>query len=116
MKAFLVTSSLGSVKKICQAGHTVVFGDGRTFIMNKNIGEVTWLREQDGNYMYSQDAIRQFFTCGRDEQDRCKPQIQTQQGRGCGRSGRRRSRGHDTRGMTARRALDTFRPTRKMHH
>ena len=50
MKAFLVTKPLGSVKKICQEGHTVVFDDEESF-MNKNIGEVKWLGEEDGNYM-----------------------------------------------------------------
>ena len=50
MKAFLGTKLLGSVKKICQAGHTLVFDDEGSF-MNKNIGEVKWLGEEDGNYM-----------------------------------------------------------------
>ena len=45
------------------------------------------------------------------EQDQSKLQIQPQQGWGCGRGGRQRSRGHGTRGRTARRALDKFRPT-----
>ena len=51
MKASLVTKPSGSVHKICQAGHTVVFDDEGSFIMNKNTGEVIWLREEDGNYM-----------------------------------------------------------------
>ena len=51
MKASPVTKPLGSVKKICQAGHTVVFDDEGSFIMNKNTGEVNWVREEDGNYM-----------------------------------------------------------------
>ena len=51
MKASPVTKPLGSVKKICQAGHTVVFDDEGSSIMNKNTGEVNWLREEDGNYM-----------------------------------------------------------------
>ena len=51
MKASPVTKPLGSVKKICQAGHTVVFDDEGSFIMNKNTGEVNWLSEEDGNYM-----------------------------------------------------------------
>ena len=51
MKASPVTKPLGSVKKICQAGHTVVFDDEGSFIMIKNAGEVNWLREEDGNYM-----------------------------------------------------------------
>ena len=67
-----------------------------------------------GYHLHSKDPIRQVFTGGRDEQDRCKPGVQ-KQGRGCGRRGRRRSRGHGTRGRTARRTLDKFRLTRKMH-
>ena len=51
MKASPVTKPLGSVKKICQAGHTVVFDDEWSFIMNKNTGEVKWLRDEDGKYM-----------------------------------------------------------------
>ena len=47
MKAFPVTKPLGSVKKICQAGHTMVFADEGSFLMNKNTGEVNWLREED---------------------------------------------------------------------
>ena len=50
-KASPVTKPLGSAKKICQAGHTVVFDDEGSFIMNKNTGEVNLLREEDGNYM-----------------------------------------------------------------
>ena len=68
-----------------------------------------WTR---GCHVHSKDPIRQVFTGGRDVQDRCQRQIQAQQGRGCGRRGRRRSRGHGTRGRTARRALDQSRPTR----
>ena len=51
LKASLVTKPLGSVKKICQAGHTVVFDGEGSFIMNKNTGEVTGLRAEDGNFM-----------------------------------------------------------------
>ena len=51
MKASPVTKPLGFVKEICQAGHTVVFDDEGSFIMNKKTGEVNCLREEDGNYM-----------------------------------------------------------------
>ena len=51
MKGSPVTKPLGSVKKIRQAGHTVVFDDEGSFIMNKNTGEVNWLMEEDGNCM-----------------------------------------------------------------
>ncbi len=42
---------LGSVSRICQAGHVVVFDEDGSFIMNKTTGEINWLREDDGNYM-----------------------------------------------------------------
>ena len=51
MEASPMTKPLGPVKKICQAGHTVVFDHEGSFIMNKNTGEVNWLRDEDGNYM-----------------------------------------------------------------
>ena len=44
MKASPVTMPSVSVKKICQAGHAVVFDDEGFFIMNKNTGKVKWLR------------------------------------------------------------------------
>ena len=40
MKASFVTKPLGSVKKICQAGHTVVFDVEGSFLMDKNTGKV----------------------------------------------------------------------------
>ena len=112
MKSSPVTKPLGSVKKICQASHTVVCDDEGSFIMNKNTGEVNWLREEDGNFML--DAWIPHPQHGSVKTShRCKPQIQTQQGRGCVRRGRRRTRGHGTRDRTAMRALDKFRPKRK---
>ena len=51
LKAAPVTKPLGSVKKICAAGHVVVFDDEGSYIMNKRTGEMNWLREEDGNYM-----------------------------------------------------------------
>ena len=86
--------------------------------MNKNTGEVIWLSAEDGNYILGRVDInstaraQQVFTSGRDEQDRCERQIQTQQGLGFGRRGRR-SRGHGTRVRTAKGELDKFRPTIK---
>ena len=35
-----VAKPLASVKKICQAGHMVIFDEGNSFIYNKTIGEV----------------------------------------------------------------------------
>ena len=43
-----------------------------------------WTR---GYQLHSKDPTRQVFTSGRDEQDRCKLQIQTQQGRAVGKEG-----------------------------
>ena len=51
MKDSPVTTPLDSVQKICQAARTVVFDDEGSFIMNKNTGEVNWLKEEDGNYV-----------------------------------------------------------------
>ena len=46
-----VAKPLGSVKKICQAGHVVVFDDAGSYIYNKDTREMNWLREESGNYM-----------------------------------------------------------------
>ena len=46
-----VAKPLGSVKKMCQAGHMVVFDDEGSYIYNKNTQEINWLREESGNYM-----------------------------------------------------------------
>jgi len=51
MRAAPVSKPLASVKKICQAGHAVVFDDEGSFIINKTTGEMNWMREDDGNYM-----------------------------------------------------------------
>ena len=41
-----VAKPLGSVKKMCQAGHMVVFDDECSYIYNKNTQEINWLREE----------------------------------------------------------------------
>ena len=46
-----VANSLGSVDRICKAGHTVVFDADGSYIVNRTTGEVNWLREESGNYM-----------------------------------------------------------------
>ena len=46
-----VAKPLGSVKRICQAGHCVVFDEDGSYILNKIAGELNWLREDNGNYM-----------------------------------------------------------------
>ena len=51
MRAAPVSKPLASVKKICQAGHAVIFDEEGSFIINKTTGEMNWMREDDGNYM-----------------------------------------------------------------
>ena len=46
-----VSKALASVKRMCASGHRVVFEEGASYIQNLNIGEVTWLREENGNHM-----------------------------------------------------------------
>ena len=41
-----VAKPLGSMKKMCQAGHVVVFDDEGSYIYNKNTQEINWLREE----------------------------------------------------------------------
>ena len=51
LQAAEVSRPLASVKRICEAGHTVVFDDTGSFILNKATGEINALREECGNYM-----------------------------------------------------------------
>ena len=46
-----VAKPLGSVKKMLQAGHRVVFDSEMSFILNKSTGETNLLREEDGNFL-----------------------------------------------------------------
>ena len=46
-----VSKPLGSVKRICAAGHRVIFDEDGSFIKNKTTGETNMLREDNGNYM-----------------------------------------------------------------
>ena len=46
-----VARALGSVKRMCAAGHRIVFDDEGSYIKNKFTGEVNWLREENGNYL-----------------------------------------------------------------
>ena len=46
-----VDRPLGSVKKVCDANHIVVFDSDGSHILNKGANEVTWLREENGNYV-----------------------------------------------------------------
>ena len=52
LQAAEVSRPLASVKRICEAGHTVVFDDTGSFILNKATGEINTLREECGNYMF----------------------------------------------------------------
>ena len=51
MQACDVSKPLASVKKICQAGHRVVFDEEGSYMFNKATGELNYLREDAGNYM-----------------------------------------------------------------
>ena len=46
-----VAKPLGSVQRICAAGHTVVFDSEGSYIINKQIGELNWVRNGIGNFM-----------------------------------------------------------------
>ena len=45
------SKALGSVSKICKAGHRVVFDGDGSYIEDKTSGEVLWLVEKDGLYV-----------------------------------------------------------------
>jgi hypothetical protein len=51
MQAAEVSKPLASVKRICEAGHTVVFDETGSFMFDKTTGEVNYFREEAGNYM-----------------------------------------------------------------
>ena len=42
---------LGSVQRICAARHIVVFDSEGFYIVNKQTGELNWLRNDNGNFM-----------------------------------------------------------------
>ena len=46
-----VTKPLGSVSRICAAGHRVIFDDDGSYIEHKETGVRTWLRQRDGIYV-----------------------------------------------------------------
>ena len=50
-QAALFSKPLCSVKRICAAGHHVVFDEDGSYIENKTTGEVNMLSEDTGNYM-----------------------------------------------------------------
>ncbi len=45
-----VKKPLGSVSRICAAGHRVVFDTEGSYIMHKETGTVTWMEERNGTY------------------------------------------------------------------
>ena len=51
LQAAPVDRPLGSVKRMCQAGHRIVFDSDGSYVLNKTTKEVNWLREENGNYM-----------------------------------------------------------------
>ena len=46
-----VSRALGSVKRMNETGHIVVFDGTDSYIQNKATGEINWLREENGNYL-----------------------------------------------------------------
>ena len=46
-----VAKPLGSVQRICAAGHTVVFDSEGSYILNKQTEELNWPRNDNGNFM-----------------------------------------------------------------
>jgi len=52
LQAAEVARPLASVKRICEAGHTVTFDDEGSYIIKKDTGEINYLREDSGNYMF----------------------------------------------------------------
>ena len=51
MQVVEVSRPLASVKRICEAGRTVVFDEGGSYMYNKITHEVNFFREDGGNYM-----------------------------------------------------------------
>ena len=46
-----VAKPLGSVQRICAAGHMVVFDSEGSYIVNKQTGELNWFRNCNGSFM-----------------------------------------------------------------
>ena len=46
-----VSKPLGSVSRICAAGHRVVFDDDGSYIEHKVTGQTSWLRQENGVYV-----------------------------------------------------------------
>ena len=52
MQVAEVSRPLASVKRICEAGHTVVFDEEGSYMYNKKTHEINFFREDGGNYMF----------------------------------------------------------------
>ena len=52
-----VAKPLGSVQRICAAGHTVVFDSEGSYIRNKQTGELNWMRNDNGNFIADRVAV-----------------------------------------------------------
>ena len=50
-QAALADRPLGSVKRMCNSGHTVVFDEDGSYVPNKLTGEANWMRKENGNYI-----------------------------------------------------------------
>ena len=46
-----VARPLGSVMRMCKAGHRVIFDEDGSYVENKMTGEINWMRQENGNYM-----------------------------------------------------------------
>ena len=46
-----VAKPVGFVQRICAAGRKVVFDSEGSYIVNKQTGELNWLRKDNGNFM-----------------------------------------------------------------
>ncbi len=51
MQVAEVSKPLASVKRICEASHTVVFDELGSYMYNKTTGETNYFREEGGNYI-----------------------------------------------------------------
>ena len=52
MQVAEVSRPLASVKRICEAGHTVVFDEEGSYMYNKTTHELNFFREEGCNYMF----------------------------------------------------------------
>ena len=42
---------LGSVKRMCEAGHQVVFDSDGSYVMNRRTGDINWMRGEIWNFL-----------------------------------------------------------------